>query len=179
MVRRRLAGARPTQSFPPSAGRFFYNAAHFQVHAATVMGLADFDAVALTSEIRTELSAPGFTYLQTNLAGGLNSSASAYAGFLQHVLRGDFVLSSLLGNSKVCASSACAAGAVHSPAPEDEAWNYSLGHWVEDDPTVGDGAFSSAGALGFYPWIDATSTWYGVIAQARRRRCRDQGGRCH
>ena len=47
----------------------------------------------------------------------------------------------------------------------DERWHYSLGHWVEDDPTVGDGAFSSPGKFGFYPWIDASKSWYGVIAR--------------
>jgi hypothetical protein len=46
-----------------------------------------------------------------------------------------------------------------------EAWHYSLGHWIEDDPVVGDGSFSSAGALGFYPWIDKTSTYYGMLVR--------------
>jgi len=32
-------------------------------------------------------------------------------------------------------------------------------------PAVGDGAFSSAGAFGFYPWIDAGRRYYGVIAR--------------
>jgi hypothetical protein len=35
---------------------------------------------------------------------------------------------------------------------------------VEDDP-AGDGAFSSPGAFGFYPWIDATKTYYGIVAR--------------
>jgi hypothetical protein len=48
----------------------------------------------------------------------------------------------------------------------DESWHYSIGHWVEDDPKVGDGAFSSPGAFGFYPWIDASKTYYGVVARA-------------
>jgi hypothetical protein len=30
---------------------------------------------------------------------------------------------------------------------------------------VGDGAFSSPGALGFYPWIDASKRWYGILAR--------------
>ena len=54
--------------------------------------------------------------------------------------------------------------AVFTPSPRGEQWHYSVGHWVEDDPTVGDGAFSSPGAFGFYPWIDAGKTWYGVLA---------------
>ena len=47
-----------------------------------------------------------------------------------------------------------------------EAWHYSMGHWIEDDPVVGDGAFSSPGALGFYPWIDKSKTYYGLIARS-------------
>ncbi|MFY9509688.1 MAG: hypothetical protein WAQ05_01770 [Rubrivivax sp.] len=148
-----------------AVNNFFYSAGHFQYHAANTMGLASLGASALTTEITSQVGAFDFVYLQTNLAGGLNASATGYAGFLRRMLRGEFVMSSQLGNNKVCASSACTAGAVLSPAPTDEAWNYSLGHWVEDDPTVGDHAFSSAGALGFYPWIDSSKTWYGVVAR--------------
>jgi hypothetical protein len=37
---------------------------------------------------------------------------------------------------------------------------------VEDDPTTnGDGAFSSPGAFGFYPWIEASKNYYGVISR--------------
>ena len=38
-------------------------------------------------------------------------------------------------------------------------------HWVETDPLVGDGAFSSAGAFGFYPWVDAGKRFYGIVAR--------------
>ncbi|MEZ0312707.1 MAG: hypothetical protein ACAI38_13115 [Myxococcota bacterium] len=155
-----------------SVGNFHYSAGHFQYHATNTMGLGDLGASALTSEIVSVLGGLDFTYLQTNLAGGLNTSASAYAAFLRRLLRGEYVMADHLGENKVCASSACAAGAVLSPAPTDEAWNYSLGHWVEDDPTLGDHAFSSAGALGFYPWIDSSKTWYGVVA----RRAASPGG---
>jgi hypothetical protein len=30
---------------------------------------------------------------------------------------------------------------------------------------VGDGAFSSPGTYGFYPWVDATRTIYGVLGR--------------
>ena len=153
-------------------GNFFYSAGHFQYHAANVMRLGSLGAPALTTEISSQVGAFGFTYLQTNLAGGLNASASGYASFLRRMLRGEYVMSSHLGSNKVCGSAACAAGLVLSPAPPNEAWNYSMGHWVEDDPVVGDHAFSSAGALGFYPWIDSTKTWYGVLA----RRAANPGG---
>jgi CubicO group peptidase (beta-lactamase class C family) len=157
---------------PAANGNFFYGAGHFQYHAANVMGLASLGASALTAEITSQVGAFDFTYLQTNLAGGLNASATGYAAFLRRMLRGEYVMSAQLGSNKVCASLACAAGSVLSPAPSNEAWNYALGHWVEDDPVVGDHAFSSAGALGFYPWIDSTKTWYGVLA----RRAANLGG---
>lgn len=153
--------------------RFYYSAGHFQHHAASVMGLGAMHAAELTSEVSSALGVVDFRYLQTNLAGGLNASASGYASFLRKMLRGDYAMLQELGSHKVCASAACSAGAVLSPAPVDEAWQYSLGHWVEDDPVVGDGAFSSAGALGFYPWIDKSKTWYGVVA---RRAASANGG---
>jgi hypothetical protein len=51
----------------------------------------------------------------------------------------------------------------YSPSPL--AWHYSYGHWVEDEPGTGDGAFSSPGKFGFYPWIDASKTYYGIVAR--------------
>lgn len=160
---------------PTALGRFYYGAGHFQHHAANVMGLGAMNAAALTTEVRTELGATDFRWLQTNIAGGLNSSAAEYAAFLRRLLRGEFVMSASLGSNKVCGSSACSSGAVLSPAPPDEAWGYSLGHWVEDDPLLGDNAFSSAGALGFYPWIDRTKTWYGVVARRAASAAGSQG----
>lgn len=152
--------------------KFYYSAGHFQYHAANILGIGAMNAQELTTDVLGQLGNFDFTYLQTNLAGGVNTSASSYASFLQKILRGEYVISPYLGQNKVCASAACTSGAVLSPAPPDEAWSYSLGHWVEDDPVVGDGAFSSAGALGFYPWIDASKKWYGVLA----RRAESTGG---
>jgi hypothetical protein len=151
---------------------FFYSAGHFQYHATNTMGLGNLKAAELTTEINSQLGTQDFLYLQTNLAGGVNTSANQYAEFLRHMLRGEYLVASHLGDQKGCASAACTVGAVLSPAPKDEEWNYSLGHWVEDDPVVGDHAFSSAGALGFYPWIDAAKKWYGIFA----RRADSTGG---
>ena len=50
-----------------------------------------------------------------------------------------------------------------SPSPAPFAGQVLL---LEDDPAIGDGAYSSAGAFGFYPWIDASRTWYGIVARA-------------
>jgi hypothetical protein len=52
-----------------------------------------------------------------------------------------------------------------TPFPQ-EAWHFSIGHWVEDNPaTNGDGAFSGAGSFGFYPWIDSTKSYYGIVSR--------------
>lgn len=65
-----------------------------------------------------------------------------------------------------------------SPVSEGQPWHYSIGHWVEDDPLSGDGAFSSGGTFGFYPWIDATRTTYGVIARVDERGSGRESAKC-
>lgn len=51
-----------------------------------------------------------------------------------------------------------------SPIPEN--WQYGLG-WSETDPAShGDGAYSSAGSFGFYPWISHDKTLVGMLARA-------------
>jgi len=78
-------------------------------------------------------------------------------------------LGAQLAAASVCTNPATCPTAVYSPIPgssgANESWHYGLAHWIEDDAVVGDGAFSSAGAFGFYPWIDATRTIYGVLAR--------------
>ena len=61
----------------------------------------------------------------------------------------------------VCTLPGICATALSSPAPAQ--YSYSLGHWVESD-SLGDGTFSSAGAFGFYPWIDASKSYYGILS---------------
>jgi hypothetical protein len=80
-------------------------------------------------------------------------------------------MGALLGSHPVCTNPlTCGLNvAAYSPVPSTETWHYSLGHWVEDDPIVGDGAFSSAGSFGFYPWIDATKTNYGIVARSAQQ----------
>jgi hypothetical protein len=107
-------------------------------------------------------------YGSPQLAGGIYTSADAYSRFLRKVLGGQLRISSLLGSTPVCTNKmTCPAGtAIYAPIPPNESWHYSVAHWIEDDPVVGDGAFSSPGALGFYPWIDASRTNYGVLARS-------------
>ena len=74
----------------------------------------------------------------------------------------------------MCTNPATCAQALNAPVPPSESYHYSIGHWVEDDPVNGDGAFSSAGAFGFYPWIDASKSWYGIVARKDGSRITDQ-----
>lgn len=150
---------------PATIGKFFYGSGHMQHHAAVAMGLGDMDSLELTAEVSRTLGDFGMLYSQPQLAGGLVGSASGYAMFLRRILRGELTIGASLGADKVCASPGNCSSAIASPVPDTERWNYSLGHWVEDDPSVGDHAFSSPGALGFYPWIDSTKTWYGILSR--------------
>jgi hypothetical protein len=145
-------------------GKFLYSSGHMQVHATSTMGLGSMDNNALTAEVTSTLGDFGFQYVQPQLAGGLAASAAGYAGFLRKILRNELAIGAVLGTHKVCTNPQTCASALGSPI-DAESWNYSLGHWVEDAPTIGDNAFSSAGALGFYPWIDSTKTYYGVLAR--------------
>ena len=79
------------------------------------------------------------------------------------MLKQELRIAPLLGANAVCTLPAVCADAVASPIPE--AFSYSLGHWVENDPATGDGSFSSAGIFGFYPWIDASKTYYGIVSR--------------
>jgi len=147
-------------------GRFYYNGGHFQHHAANDLALGGMNNAALHDEIARQIGTDiQFSYDSPQLAAGISTSASNYAVFLRKLLRGDLILASLLGADAVCTNPKTCSTAVDTPIAAAESWHYSLAHWVEDDPKVGDGAFSSPGAFGFYPWIDASKTFYGVLAR--------------
>jgi hypothetical protein len=165
-------------------GHFYYNGAHMQALAVNQLGLGpDFVnfvagspklAAAIQSYVGQDLT---IDYSNPSLAGGADTTAATYGSFLRKILNGDLRMRSYLSADKVCAhaNSTDCPTAIYSPINQsepgtpndvsDEAWHYSLGHWIEDDPTVGDGAFSSAGADGFYPWIDSSKTYYGILAR--------------
>ena len=152
-----------------TAGRFDYNGGHMQKHAS-LMGMAGMDNAAMAAEIHHGLPQLGggwnFSYVQPQPAGGGASSVADYAHFLQAVLGGQLQIARLLGTHKVCTNpQTCPNEAVKTPIPLSETWHYSVGHWVEDDPKVGDGSFSSPGAFGFYPWISADKQTYGIVGR--------------
>lgn len=148
-------------------GKFYYDGGHMEKHAS-LLGLGPLNNAGLAAELQSQLGPDvGIRYTQPQLAGGVVSSADDYARFLRKLLAGALQMRSLLGTHAVCTNpSTCGTDqALVTPLPLTQSWHYSLGHWVEDDPSTGDGAFSSAGAFGFYPWIDAGKTWYGVLAR--------------
>lgn len=150
--------------------RFYYNGGHMQKHASLAgpagLDLGALDNASLAAEMRRVLGSDlSLAYVQPQLAGGVRTSANGYAGFLRKLLRGDLKLGAMLGSHPVCTNPATCATALYTPIAGAD-WHYSLGHWVEDDARRGDdGAFSSAGAFGFYPWVDADKRFYGIVAR--------------
>lgn len=149
---------------PAHVDRFAYGGGHFQKYAVD-LGLGPLNNATLMTEYQRLLGAEiplGFT--QPQPAGGMRGSAEGYAILLRKVLSGGLAMKDHLGGAATCTlrGPSCPT-ALRSPG--DEAMHYSYGHWVEDEPDVGDGAFSSAGAFGFYPWIDASKTHYGIVAR--------------
>jgi hypothetical protein len=148
-------------------GRFSYGGGHMEKHAS-LNGLGALNNAGLAAEIQSQLGADiALAYSQPQLAGGIYTSANAYAVFLRKILSGTLLMNAALGTHAVCTNpTTCPPGeAVNTPVPTTESYHYSIGHWVEDDPVNGDGAFESAGAFGFYPWIDASKAWYGIVAR--------------
>jgi hypothetical protein len=146
-------------------GVFAYSGAHMEKHAA-LGGLGGMNAAMLAAEVRSRLGEEiDLAYSSPQPAGGVVTTANDYATLLRKILRGDLKMRDALGTHAVCTNPRTCADAANAPSPPGESWHYSVGHWVEDDPEVGDGAFSSPGAFGFYPWIDRTKTSYGVVAR--------------
>ena len=158
-----LAAAHNGDHTAADDGRFYYNGGHFQKYAVD-LGLGADDDAALAAEMKRLLGEElEITYGSPQLAAGMHVSPAGYAGFLRKILSGGLAIRDHLGENATCTLPSACPTATSSPSPE--AWHYSWGHWVEDDPTTGDGTFSSPGAFGFYPWIDATKQYYGILAR--------------
>jgi hypothetical protein len=148
---------------PENVGRFYYNGAHDQ-KLAVDLGLGKMNADEFGREIRSALGNElDFSFSSPQPAGGMKVSPGDYGKFLRKILSGQLRMKAYLGTHPVCTLPSACPGAIESPVPV--AWHYSLNHWVEDDPASGDGAFSSPGAFGFYPWISADKQWYGILAR--------------
>ena len=151
---------------PENVGKFFYNGGHLQTLASD-LGWGGQNSEELADTLNALLgSQPPLEFQQPQPAGGIRWSAAGYAGLLQRLLRNELEIAALLGAHAVCTNPlAKDCNALSTPIPLTESWQYSLGHWVESDPKVGDQAVSSAGKFGFYPWIDAAKQSYGIVAR--------------
>jgi hypothetical protein len=143
---------------PQHVGRFYYNNGHAQ-HLAVELGLGALEPRALAAEVNglLRLSAP--LVFDSPQIGSAQLSPAAYGDFLRALIDNRSALSPLLGSHATC--TLCLNG-LYSPGPKP--WSYGLGHWVEDGPGD-DGALSSPGLFGFYPWISADHTSWGVLAR--------------
>ncbi len=153
---------------PATVGAFDYDGGHMENHASQLMSLGNVGLSSLGSTIAAPLgSGVTFKYTEPLMAGGVTTTASMFALVLRNILNVEdpLAMNDALGTSPVCTLPSSTCNAVYTPFPQ-EAWDYSIGHWIEDNPaTNGDGAFNSAGSSGFYPWIDATKSYYGVLSR--------------
>lgn len=153
---------------PAAVGKFFYAGSHMQTHANNFTALGSLGSAGLATAILGGLgmsaNAADFHYTQPQLAGGAYTSANTYTAFLRKLLDQSLGAGTQLNSHAVCTNSQTCANALYSPFAATESPTYSIGHWVED-PLVSDGAYSSAGAFGFYPWIEPTRAHYGVLAR--------------
>jgi hypothetical protein len=153
---------------PAFIGSFVYDAGHDENHASLFTTIGNTPNNLLGRTIAAQLG-PNvkLSYSQPLLAGGANMTPASYAHMLQHILAGTLAMNQALGIDPVCTLPSATCNAQSTPLPW--AWHYSIGHWVEDDPSVNDdGAFSSPGAQGFYPWIEAGKQYYGLLARVTR-----------
>ncbi len=177
------AGSLNPASTTGTAGSLIYHSPH----------LGSDGKVALAQELQSYFT-PGVTVLWLNfsqplLAGGMYMAPADYIdNFLRPTISGGLKMTSYLGTHAVCTNTnddaqgnpICPTAAYEPPslAGFGASWHYSIGHWVEDDPNPAhgdDGAYSSDGSLGFYPWIwkarppwnthDWSQTLYGVVAR--------------
>lgn len=148
-----------------AVGHFNYNGGHFQKQAID-LGLGNANNARLQQAMQKELGSDFvFGFDSPQLAGGITTTAANYAIFLRKILNSQLLMHDALGTHSVCTNPETCDSAMSTPISSEERWHYSLAHWVEDDPKVGDGAFSSPGAFGFYPWIDKSKTYYGIVAR--------------
>lgn len=155
-----------------ASGMFHYQGGHMQ-QLAVNLGLGAMRNDALAGEIGAQIGTDiALRYIEPLPPGGVRTSAANYATFLRKLLIDSptpLRLGSALGTHAVCTqpSPTCNAS-TDTAAALPENFHYSLGHWVEDDPThtpSSNFAYSSAGKFGFYPWVDFDRKLYGIIAR--------------
>lgn len=168
---------------PALDGHFYYSGGNSQ-YLATDSTLLDLGLLTTAELSQTMQSTLGISmaYDDPTLSAMLKGSAASYAEFLKKLMKspqdGGLVMHDYLGHDPV-ATLPCPTGHGGCTPGGNAAWHYGDHYWIEDnaDPgeitigsetvpvLVGDGAFSSLGAFGFYPWISADKQYYGIIAR--------------
>lgn len=147
--------------YPAYVGKFFYGSGHMEHFGANQLGLGPDANAGLATAYNAALgTGAGIGFTQPLLAGGAVTTPAVYAGVLQRLLAGGYVMSQHFNDHMVPAAEGI--GAANSPVPADQNWWYGVGHWREPD-----GAWSSPGKRGFCPWIEPSLRWYGIVAQDR------------
>jgi hypothetical protein len=151
-----------------AAGTFHYQGGHMQ-RLGVELGLGHMRNAELANEVAGALGLT-FQYVSPQPPGGIHTSARTYASFLRRLLAGSpapLALGARLGSHAVCTDpQRCNASTDNDFTSEP--FDYSLGHWVENieaTTPASNFAYSSPGAFGFYPWVDADRTLYGIVAR--------------
>ncbi|RKH53520.1 hypothetical protein D7Y23_02935 [Corallococcus sp. AB050B] len=152
-------------------GRFFYNGGHMQKLALDDIPVRRGTGVLSVMDWLNPLLGTTFPESDSDVAvaGGFSGSAAQYRVFLLNLLNNQYALSSKL---TVDAVPAWPGGpdVASTPWSGGEAY-YGLGHWIEGETVNGVWTVtghSSAGAFGFYPWVNAARTRYMVLARNRQ-----------
>ncbi|RYZ42067.1 MAG: hypothetical protein EOO71_09555 [Myxococcaceae bacterium] len=152
-------------------GRFFYNGGHMQKLALDDIGAKKGTGVASVMDwINARL---GTTLPESDSdvapAGGFSGSAAQYRVFLMKLINNQLELSSKLAVDSVPAWNG-GPNVSYTPWTVGQAY-YGLGHWIEGE-TVGGvwtvTGHNSAGAFGFYPWVNAARNRYMVLSRSRQ-----------
>lgn len=142
-------------------GTFFYSGAHYQ-QLAIDLGLGNYTPPKLTAEIQKYIHDDAISYFFPGIGSGMRSSARTFGKLMRRMMRNEYKMGSMLGSSRICTLPSLCPQSLRSPLETD--WDYSLGHWVEHEPGGPDEAFSGPGLQGFYPWISADKSLYGIIS---------------
>lgn len=142
-------------------GTFFYSGAHFQQLAINV-GLGNYTSPMLTAEIKKYIHDGDIRFFFPGIGSGMRSSARTFGKLMRKMMRNEYRIGEMLGSDRICTLPQLCPMSLRSPLEKD--WDYSLGHWVEHESGGPDEVFSGPGLQGFYPWISADRTLYGMIS---------------
>lgn len=152
---------------------FHYGPVHMQVAAAmaeVATGQRWTDVVRLTIAEPLALTNTGFSGINPRASGAADSTARDYASFLRAHLTGER-LAGTVGELVSERTTGVRISAEPSAIADNGVdWQYGLGVWREcDEPAWNTSCeartvVSSAGAFGWYPWLDLDLGYYAVLA---------------